>query len=54
LNPSLEVVNGQTAMIQVRDKVPMQKVVTSRNELPYNVTEYEWVTDSLEITPHVF
>lgn len=54
LNPSLEVVNGQTAMIQARDKVPMQKVVTSRNELPYNVTEYEWVTDSLEITPHVF
>lgn len=54
LNPSLEVVNGQTAMIQARDHVPMQKVVTSRNELPYNVTEYEWVTDSLEITPHVF
>ncbi|MCP4455374.1 MAG: type II and III secretion system protein [Planctomycetes bacterium] len=54
LNPSLEVVNGQTAKIEARDNVPMQKVVTSRNELPYNVTEYQWVTDSLEITPHVF
>ena len=54
LNPSLEVVNGQKAKIEARDNVPMQKVVTSRNELPYNVTEYQWVTDSLEITPHVF
>ncbi len=54
LNPSLEVVNGQMAKIEARDNVPMQKVVTSRNELPYNVTEYQWVTDSLEITPHVF
>ncbi len=54
LNPSVEVVNGQKAMIQARDKVPIQKVVTTRTQEPYNVTDYEWVTDSLEITPHVF
>ncbi|MCF7975215.1 MAG: type II and III secretion system protein [Phycisphaerae bacterium] len=54
LNPSVEVVNGQKAMIQARDNVPMLKEVSTRNETPYNITEYQWVTDSLEITPHVY
>ncbi|MHC4396524.1 MAG: type II secretion system protein GspD [Planctomycetota bacterium] len=56
MNPSLEVVNGQTAKIEARDFVPIPKEVEAKgaNVLPYMTTEYQWVIDSLEITPHVF
>ncbi len=57
MNPTLEVVNGQTAKIEARDFVPLPKeieVVTAGQVLPYMTTEYQWVVDSLEITPHVF
>ena len=54
MNPSLEVVNGQKAMIQAREYVPLPKEVTPKDGEPYLTTEYQWVTDSLEITPRVF
>ena len=55
MNPTLEVVNGQTAKIEARDFVPIPKEVFKPGELmPYMTTEYQWVVDSLEITPHVF
>ncbi len=57
MNPTLEVVNGETAKIEARDYVPLPKevqVVTGGQVYPYMTTEYEWVVDSLEITPHVF
>ena len=57
MNPTLEVVNGQTAKIEARDFVPLPKeieVVTAGQVFPYMTTEYQWVVDSLEITPHVF
>ena len=57
MNPILEVVNGQTAKIEARDFVPLPKeveVVTNGQIFPYMTTEYQWVVDSLEITPHVF
>jgi Flp pilus assembly secretin CpaC len=54
LSPSLEITNGKTARIEVLAKVPQQKVVTTQQLLPYNVTEYVDVIDSLVVTPHVF
>lgn len=55
MNPVLEVVNGKTAYIEARDFVPLPKEVVPRaDELPYMTTEYKWVVDSLQITPHVF
>ena len=54
MSPSLEVVNGKTATIMATDKVPLPIEVTSSQQLPYNVTQYWDVVDSLSITPHVF
>ncbi|MHC4738311.1 MAG: hypothetical protein ACYS9Y_05335 [Planctomycetota bacterium] len=56
MNPTLEVINGETAKIEARDYVPIPKEVKAEgaNVLPYMTTEYQWVVDSLEITPHVF
>jgi len=57
MNPTLEVVNGETAQIEARDFVPLPKeveVVSNGLIYPYMTTEYQWVVDSLEITPHAF
>ena len=54
MNPVLEVVNGQTAKIITRDNVPLPKEVVTKLAEPYTTTEYVWVEDSLEVTPHVF
>ena len=54
MNPTLEVVNGKTARIEARDFVPLPKEVVPKDVEPYMTTEYQWVVDSLEITPHVF
>jgi len=54
MSPSLEVTNGKTARIETVSRVPQQKVVTTQQLLPYNVTEYVDVIDSLLVTPHVF
>jgi Flp pilus assembly secretin CpaC len=55
MSPSLEIINGKTARIETLSKVPQQKAVTTTpGVLPYNVTEYVDVIDSLLVTPHVF
>ena len=55
MNPKLETVNGKTAKIVSRDNVPIQKMVTGLNiDKPYDLTEYVWVEDSLEVTPSVY
>jgi Flp pilus assembly secretin CpaC len=56
MNPTIETVNGQKAKIISKDHVPIQKFVTTPDAsiLPYSITEYEWVEDSLEVMPHVF
>jgi len=58
MNPSLEVVNGQTAKIQSKQHVPLQQIVlrygSTADALFETKTEYYDVVDSLEITPHVF
>ncbi|MDO8302866.1 MAG: type II and III secretion system protein [Sedimentisphaerales bacterium] len=55
MSPSLEIINGKTARIETVSKVPQQKeVTTTPGVLPYNITEYVDVIDSLLVTPHVF
>jgi len=54
MNPTLETVNGQKAKITSRDNVPIEKIVTKEGVAPYSMTEYQWVEDTLEVTPNVF
>jgi Flp pilus assembly secretin CpaC/outer membrane murein-binding lipoprotein Lpp len=58
MNPSLEVLNGESAKIQSKQHVPLQQVVLrygpTSDALFETRTEYYDVIDSLEITPHVF
>jgi hypothetical protein len=58
MNPTLEVINGQSAKIQTKEHVPLQTVTTympTQGEyLPETRIEYVDVIDSLEVTPHVF
>ncbi|MHC4752331.1 MAG: type II secretion system protein GspD [Planctomycetota bacterium] len=56
MNPTLEVVNGQTAKIRAMENVPLQQVYLRdmRSEFYETRIEYHEVIDSLEITPHVF
>jgi hypothetical protein len=59
MNPTLEVVNGQTAEIQSRQHVPLQQVTIQSGgfggeTILRTQTEYYDIIDSLEVTPHVF
>ena len=54
LNPTLETVNGKTATVSIRDHAPIEKTVTGPTFEPYVTTEYEWVEDTLTVTPSVF
>jgi len=58
MNPTLETINGKTAVVTSSQHVPLQiitKYIPSKGEyLPQVQTEYVDVIDSLEITPHVF
>ncbi len=56
MNPSLEVVNGKTAVIRTVDKPPLDivsKVNPSTGEITFR-REYANIVDSLEITPNVY
>jgi flagellar biosynthesis GTPase FlhF len=59
MNPTLEIVNGKTAIVQSTQHVPLQKVTKTipgagSTTVVLTETEYVDVNDSLEITPHVF
>lgn len=55
MNPRLETVNGKSAKIVSRENVPLEKILTKEGfDEPFSLTDYEWVADSLEVTPHVF
>ncbi len=55
LNPTLETVNGKKAMVQIRDNVPLAQTVTGQiNIEPYQITKYQWVEDTLTVTPSVY
>lgn len=54
MNPTIETVNGRKGMVTLRDYAPIEKIVTPQGVDPYSLTEYQWVADMLEVTPHVF
>jgi len=54
MNPTLETVNGRKAKVLSKDDVPIEKVVTNTDGDVYSITEYQWVEDSLQVTPYVF
>jgi len=56
MNPTLEVVNGGTAMISSTQKVPLDRTTmrSTRSDYLETRTEYEDVIDSLKITAHVY
>lgn len=54
LNPVLETINGQKAKISIRDFAPLEMIVTKEGVDPYSLTDYKWVEDTLEVTPHVY
>jgi hypothetical protein len=56
MNPTLEVVNGKTAMVSSTQRVPLQKTYLAATQANWveSKTEYVDVVDSLKITPHVF
>jgi len=59
MNPTLEVVNGQTGRIQFKQHVPLQQITTHAGGFGGETvlttqTEYYDIIDSMEITPHVY
>ena len=56
MNPTLEVVNGGTAMVSSQQHVPIDRITMRSTISDYleTRTEYENVVDSLKITAHVF
>ncbi|MHC5198827.1 MAG: hypothetical protein ACYSO1_01710, partial [Planctomycetota bacterium] len=38
----------------MRDNAPIEKIVTERGNLSYSVTDYQWVEDTLRVTPFVY
>jgi hypothetical protein len=57
MNPTLEVVNGKTAMVSSSQKVPIDKTFLrdiAGGGSYIERTEWENVVDSLTVTPHVF
>ncbi|MHC4618159.1 MAG: type II secretion system protein GspD [Planctomycetota bacterium] len=55
MNPKLETVNGRKATITAREYAPLDKIVSKPGfDAPFNLTDYFWVEDKLEVTPHVF
>ncbi|MBN1456387.1 MAG: hypothetical protein JW912_00865 [Sedimentisphaerales bacterium] len=54
MNPTLETVNGKTATVMIRDFAPVEQTVTAAGVAPYEITKYEWVEDTLTVTPSVY
>lgn len=60
MNPSLEVVNGETAKIQSKQHQPLQQITYTTSAaggggfILGTQTEYYDIIDSLQITPHVY
>ena len=56
MNPTLQVINGQTARVQSSQKVPLTKTYLRGANSDWFESRQEWenVVDSLQITPHVY
>ncbi len=59
MNPTLQVVNGQTAKIQAKEHIPLQQITIQSGgfggeTILRTQTEYYDIIDSLQITPQVY
>jgi len=59
LNPTLETVNGKSASVTIRDHAPIERTVTAKGSgnnptITYTLTDYQWVADTLKVTPFVY
>ena len=55
MNPTLETINGKKAEIVSREYAPLEKILVKEGfDEPFSLTDYQWVEDALEVTPHVF
>jgi hypothetical protein len=55
MNPKIETLNGQKATITAREYAPLEKILSQPGfDAPFNLTDYQWVEDKLEVTPHVY
>ncbi|HSW02649.1 MAG TPA: hypothetical protein VLI39_20970 [Sedimentisphaerales bacterium] len=59
MNPSLEVLNGQTAKIQAKEHIPLQRITIEAggfggDRILRTQTEFYDIIDSLQITPYVY
>jgi len=55
MNPTLETVNGKPAEIVSREYAPLEKILVKEGfDEPFSLTDYQWVVDSLKVTPNVF
>jgi type II secretory pathway component GspD/PulD (secretin) len=59
LSPTLTVLNGQTARVQSKQRIPLQNITVQtggfgEDTILRTETEYYSVIDSLQVTPHVF
>lgn len=55
MNPKIETLNGQKAIITAREYAPLEKILSQPGfDAPFNLTDYQWVEDTLEVTPHVY
>jgi type II secretory pathway component GspD/PulD (secretin) len=53
MSPSVEVVNGKRARIEIKERVPIQELILSGEEVVTTI-KYQDVVDYLEVTPHIF
>lgn len=55
LNPTLEVINGKTATVTIKDFAPIDKIVVKAGfDEPFRMTDYEWVEDTLTVTAYAY
>lgn len=56
LNPTLETINGKTASVSISDYASYETIETGRGGTSdlFSKTQYEWIADSLKVTPSVF
>jgi Flp pilus assembly secretin CpaC len=55
LNPTLETINGKQASVTIKDYAPIEKVLAQPGfDTPFNLTDYQWIEDTLTVTPSVF
>jgi hypothetical protein len=56
LNPTLETINGKSAKVSIQDYASYEEIQTGKGGTSdvYSITKYQWLADSLEVTPTVF